>query len=194
MERMRRLLRWNERHELVKTGFLIVIVIVGTLGGYGTFMLAMGTTSPLVVVTSESMEPTFYRGDLLILQARTPEDIHLLDIVVYQDTTWHTDGPVVHRVVEIREENGTYYYITKGDNNDMPDPGERTYDEIVGVVVATIPWLGNVSLFLRTTVGFVTMIGIFFLILIVPEFACKSEESKEDESPTVASDSEQVIS
>jgi len=146
----------------------------------------MGTNSPLVVVTSESMEPTLYRGDLLILQAKLPEDIHLLDIVVYQDSSWHTDGPIVHRVIEIQEDNGTYYYITKGDNNAMQDPGERTYDEIVGVVVTTIPWLGNVSLFLRTSVGFVTMIAVFFVILIVPEFACKDEKDEpapESETP-----------
>ncbi|MDF1540995.1 MAG: signal peptidase I [Candidatus Thorarchaeota archaeon] len=178
METIRGKIRWNERSELAKTGFLLAIVVVGTLGGYGIFMLGMGTSSPLVVVTSESMETTLYRGDLLVLQARAPEDIHLGDIIVYLDTTWHTDGPIVHRVIEIQENNGTYYFITKGDNNSMPDPGERTYDEIVGVVVMTIPWLGNVSLFLRTTVGFATMAIIFFLILIVPEFACKDDEGE----------------
>ncbi len=178
MESIRGKLRWNERSELAKTVFLLTIVVVGTLGGYGIFMLSMGTSSPLVVVTSESMEPTLYRGDLLILQARAPEDIHLGDIIVYLDTTWHSDGPIVHRVIEIQEDNGTYYFITKGDNNSMQDPYERTPDEIVGVVVMTIPWLGNVSLFLRSTVGFATMIAIFFLILIVPEFVCKDEEDK----------------
>ena len=65
----------------------------------------------------------------------------------------------------------------------MQDPGERTYDEIVGVVVSTIPWLGNISLFLRTTVGFVTMIAIFFVILVVPEVACKKDEESEVVQP-----------
>ena len=179
METIRARLKWNERSEIAKTVFLLSIVVIGTLGGYGIFIMSMGTSSPLVVVTSESMEPTLYRGDLLILQAKAPEDIHLLDIVVYLDDTWHTTGPIVHRVIEIQEVDGVYYYYTKGDNNAMQDPGERTYDEIVGVVVSTIPWLGNISLFLRTTVGFVTMIAIFFVILIVPEVACKKEESED---------------
>jgi signal peptidase len=170
----------------MKTAFLLTIVVIGTLGGYGLFTLSMGTSSPLVVVTSESMEPTLYRGDLLILQARAPEDIHLNDIVVYQenDGSWH-DGPIVHRVVEIVEVEGEYFYYTKGDNNAMPDPNERTYDEIVGVVVATIPWLGNISLFLRTTTGFVTMIVIFAIILIVPELIGSDDEDEvEPDTPS----------
>ncbi|MFW9921482.1 MAG: signal peptidase I, partial [Candidatus Thorarchaeota archaeon] len=162
--------------------FLLAVVIGGTLTGYGIFMVVMGTTSPLVVVTSESMETTLYRGDLLVLQARAQEDIHLLDIVVYQDTVWHTDGPIVHRVVEIQIVNGTYYYYTKGDNNAMRDPGERTYDEIVGVVVGRIPAVGNVSLFLRTPEGFAIIIILFIVILVVPEFVCAKDE--EEQVPT----------
>ena len=181
MEKVRQKLRWNERSEWAKTAFLLLIVVGGTLGGYGLFMVAMGTTSPLVVVTSESMETTLYRGDLLILQARAQEDIHLLDIVVYQDTVWHTDGPIVHRVVEIEIINGTYYYYTKGDNNPMRDPGERTYDEIIGVVVGRIPAIGNISLFLRTPEGFAIIIILFIVILVVPEFVCSKEE---DDEPT----------
>ena len=176
MEKVRQRLRWNERSEWAKTAFLLAIVVGGTLGGYGLFMVAMGTTSPLVVVTSESMEPTMYRGDLLILQARAQEDIHLLDIVVYQDTVWHTDGPIVHRVVEIQIVNGTYYYYTQGDNNAMRDPGERTYDEIIGVVIGMIPAVGNISLFLRTPEGFAIVIVLFIIILVVPEFVCAKEE------------------
>ncbi|MFW9933803.1 MAG: signal peptidase I [Candidatus Thorarchaeota archaeon] len=182
MEKVRQKLRWNDRSEWAKTAFLLAVVIGGTLTGYGIFMVVMGTTSPLVVVTSESMETTLYRGDLLVLQARAQEDIHLLDIVVYQDTVWHTDGPIVHRVVEIQIVNGTYYYYTKGDNNAMRDPGERTYDEIVGVVVGRIPAVGNVSLFLRTPEGFAIIIILFIVILVVPEFVCAKDE--EEQVPT----------
>ncbi len=188
MESIQARLKWKQRSEMTKTAFLLAIVVIGTLGGYGIFMISMGTTSPLVVVTSESMEPNLYRGDLLILQAKAPEDIHLADIVVYQDTTWHTDGPIVHRVVEIQEVDGVYYYYTKGDNNAMRDPGERTYDEIVGVVVGRIPWIGNISLFLRTTIGFVTMIIIFFVILIVPEYVCQEDKEKTDKPDTPSED------
>lgn len=188
MEKIRTSLKWNQRSELFKTAFLLGIVVGGTLGSYGLFMVAMGTTTPVVVVTSQSMEPTIYKGDLLIVQKRAQEDIHLSEIVVYQDTSYHPEGPIVHRIVKIEEIDGVTYYTTKGDNNSGEDPGERTYEEIVGVVVVTIPWFGNVSLFLRTPAGFVVMAIIFIAILILPEFIGNDDEDEKEEGLEVETD------
>lgn len=172
MERIRKALKWNQHSELVKTLFLMLIVAGATFGGYGLFMLAMGTTSPLVVVTSQSMEPTLHVGDLAVVQRRAPDQIHLGDIVVYQDTTYMPGTAIIHRVMSIEVVNGTYYYTTQGDHNGSPDPGTRTYSEIVGVVVLIIPQLGNVSLFLRTPTGLLLVAAIFIAILFLPEVAC----------------------
>jgi signal peptidase len=187
MQRIRRALKWNQRSELLKTGILILVVVGATLGGYGFFMLAMGTTSPLVVVTSQSMLPTLHVGDLAVIQARAPDRIGLGDIVVYEDTTYMVGTAIIHRVTNIQVVNGTYYYTTKGDNNTSADPGTRTYSEIVGVVVLVIPELGNVSLFLRTPEGLLLIVAVFLAILLVPEAACKKGGSKEAESQTVKS-------
>lgn len=55
------------------------------------------TSSPIVVVTSESMEPVYHRGDVLFISNRNPS-IDLGDIVV----CWLEDRklPFVHRVIE----------------------------------------------------------------------------------------------
>jgi signal peptidase len=186
VELVRQILKWDERSELVKTVFLLVIVVVGTLGGYGLFMVAMGTTTPLVVVTSGSMIPTLEQGDLLILQGRAEGDIAVGDIIVFTETGH--DAPIVHRVVSIEEVEGEIRYFTKGDNNDYVDSGYRTYEDIVGVYVLKIPYLGHVSLFLKTTTGAVVAIILILLLLIVPEFVCKEEEEvverKEESSET----------
>ncbi|MGD9396680.1 MAG: signal peptidase I, partial [Candidatus Thorarchaeota archaeon] len=92
MERLRQKLKWNQWPEYGKTGFFVMIIAVATLGGYGIFMVAMGTSSPLVVVTSGSMEPTFERGHLLVLQSRAPQDIKVGDVVVYT-AVWHSQAP-----------------------------------------------------------------------------------------------------
>ena len=151
-----------------------------TLGGYGIFMAAMGTPSPLVVVTSESMSPTLERGHLLILQKQAPEEIHVGDIIVY-NADWHTQAPVVHRVDQIYEVENETRYRTKGDANSAIDPGYRVYDDIVGVVVFAIPYIGNITLFLQQP-GVLPVIVVFLIILmIIPEFLPKKDEEKEVE-------------
>ncbi|MHA1934726.1 MAG: signal peptidase I [Candidatus Thorarchaeota archaeon] len=182
MMRIRKRLKWSQRSEEAKTIILLAIVVLSTIAGYGVFMVVMGTTSPLVVVTSGSMEPTLYAGDLCIIQARADDQILLSDIIVYWDTTYHSDGPIIHRVVDIQIIDGEYFYYTKGDNNHFQDGGERTIDEVMGVVVATIPKLGHISLFLRTPPGWITIIIIFVLILVVPEFVCKNGNDKKSEN------------
>ncbi len=187
MEAVRQFLRWEERSELQKSLFILLVVAGVTLGGYGVFMLSMGTTTPMVVVTSESMVPVLQPGDLLVLQGRAPEQIHVGDIIVFQDNEWSTDAPIVHRVVEIEVIDGTYHFRTKGDANALPDPGTRTPDEIVGVVVARVPWVGNISMFLKTPLGIAVIVGLFLLILFVPSGAEAGEDNGGDvvdEPPT----------
>lgn len=181
MEKMQDALKWEQRSELVKTLFLLGIVALATFGGYGIFMFSMGTTTPLVVVTSESMEPALYPGDLLVLQGRPAEDIAVGDIIVYEDD-WYGDAPIVHRVISIEAEGGNYYYFTQGDNNAVADPGNRTYDEVVGVMVLRIPALGHVSLFLRTPLGIATTAVIFVLILVLPEYVCPEDKEDTDDN------------
>lgn len=185
MERGRQALKWNTRSEWFKIAILLLIVVGATLGGYGAFMVGMGTSSPLVVVTSYSMVPVLDRGDLLFLQGRTDGQINVGDIIVFQDTEWATNGPIVHRVIEIRDTEGTLEYITQGDANGHPDPYERTIDEIIGVVVWRIPVIGHLSLFLKTQEGIVFMVLLFIVILVVPEFVCKDEDEEElDKTPS----------
>ena len=61
--------------------------------------LALWTSSPVVVVLSGSMEPSMYRGDILLLHKTT--DIFVGDIVVYELD--NGDIPIVHRVSAIHE-------------------------------------------------------------------------------------------
>ncbi len=180
MERARRALKWNERSELVKTVFVILIIVGVTLGAFGAFALAMGTSSPLVVVESESMIPTLERGHLLVLQAQSPEAIDVGDIIVYT-AAWH-DKPIVHRVVERQLVGSEYRYFTQGDNNSVRDPGYRIYGDIVGVVILAIPYLGHVTLFLHEPYGIAIVIVVFVALFILPELLSKNK--KEEKKPS----------
>lgn len=188
MEKARQTLQWNKRSELTKTVFVIAIIVGVTLGGYGIFTIAMGTSNPLVVVESESMLPTLEIGHLLVLQARAPDQIQVGDIIVF-DASYH-EKPIVHRIVEIQNVTGELHYFTQGDNNNLRDPMYRVYEDIIGVVVFAIPYLGHVTLFLHQPYGFAIVLILFIALLILPEVFMKNKDEKESENPTESEEQE----
>ena len=113
------------------------------------------------VVVSGSMEPAFYRGDIVVVEKADflginefdPKDVQVGDVVVY-DAQWF-DQPVIHRVIDIKDVNGTTMYKIKGDNNNSPDPYYVTPSQIKEKVVTwgdnlvIIPKVGYLSLWLR---------------------------------------------
>lgn len=115
----------------------------------------------LSVVVSGSMEPAFYRGDIVVLQKAdffgirefNPDDLQIGDVVVY-DASWY-DEPVIHRIINITDINGTTMYVIKGDNNKAPDPYYVKSSQIKQKVVSfgdnllVIPKIGYLSIWLR---------------------------------------------
>ena len=115
----------------------------------------------LNVVVSGSMEPAFYRGDIVLVEKAdflginefNVSDVQVGDVVVY-DAAWF-DQPVIHRIINITDINGTTMYVIKGDNNKSPDPYYVTPDQIKEKVVTygdnlvVIPKIGYLSLWLR---------------------------------------------
>lgn len=146
----------------------VILVVFITLSGYVVFALAMGTSTPLVVVTSGSMQPALHRGDLLVIQARSEDQINVDDIVVY-NADW-LDTPIVHRVIEIIEDtDDERLFKTKGDYNYNNDSGYRVIDDIIGVVILTIPFVGHISLFIQTIEGKIIVFAIILLLVVGPE-------------------------
>ena len=63
-------------------------------------MLWTGSESPIVVVLSGSMEPAFYRGDILFLTLGNAP-VRTGEIIVYN--LENRDIPIVHRVIQVHE-------------------------------------------------------------------------------------------
>ncbi|GBE83536.1 hypothetical protein BKA93DRAFT_728607 [Sparassis latifolia] len=125
--------------------------------------LVTNTESPIVVVLSGSMEPAFYRGDLLFLTNPANQRYQTGDITVYKVPG--ADIPIVHRVLEthdvVSRKKGyvaasplarDQLLLTKGDNNNVDDLElyqglewlER--DHIVGKVRGFLPYVGYVTI------------------------------------------------
>ena len=93
------------------------------------------------------------KADLLGIQEFNPKDVQVGDIVVY-NAKWFNQ-PVIHRIIDSKEINGTTVYEIKGDNNNRSDPYYVTADQIQARVLkwgdnpVVIPKVGYLSLWLR---------------------------------------------
>jgi signal peptidase len=114
------------------------------------------------VVVSGSMEPVFYRGDVVVIEKAdflgiheiNPADLKVGDIVIY-NAVWFPE-PVIHRIIATGTAiNGSQYYITKGDNNQIQDPDPVFDNQIVAKVVTigntpfVIPKVGYITIWIR---------------------------------------------
>ncbi|MCX6814135.1 MAG: signal peptidase I [Candidatus Aenigmarchaeota archaeon] len=119
--------------------FYIIIGVLLALGINWGLAFALNTDMPVVAVESNSMVPTFSRGDILILQGIPGEQIKVGDIIVFSPGPQQT--PVVHRIIEVNPD-GTFQ--TKGDNNNGQLPFEKSIEpsQIHGKTILIIPYLG----------------------------------------------------
>lgn len=97
-------LAWLRRQSIrgLLAQFLTVLTVLSTsLALYKGLSCVVDSESPVVVVLSGSMEPAFYRGDLLLLSMPS-EKLKVGDIVVYN--TVYGGTPIVHRILETHDE------------------------------------------------------------------------------------------
>lgn len=91
-------------------------------------------------VISGSMEPTIKVGSLLYVREENVEEIKEEDIIAFYSSV--EEGSIItHRVVKNNIVSGAFR--TKGDANDTEDPTPVPYENFIGKVVLTIPYIGQ---------------------------------------------------
>jgi len=161
-EELKTLRKLGFRHLLLQT-LNFASVLASGLMIYKGLGLITNTESPIVVVLSGSMEPAFYRGDILFLINPPNKRYEIGDITVYKIPG--QDIPIVHRILEthdvVKVVNGVreakplpenQLLLTKGDNNYLDDVElyqgldwlERKH--IVGKVRGFLPYVGYVTI------------------------------------------------
>ncbi|AFK22219.1 signal peptidase I [Pyrococcus sp. ST04] len=149
--------------EKVKEIVSTLLVIIVTLSIYFGLKVVLHTSSPLVVVVSGSMEPVFYRGDIVVLKGVRPEEVKVGDVVVYKSPI--ARYPIIHRVrkIEVVNINGRneLCFVTWGDHNPVPDIYPTPYgildcvpaDAIEAKALLVIPKIGIISIKVRELFG-----------------------------------------
>ena len=134
---------------------VIMIMLIAVM-----FVPKIFKISPYVVV-SESMEPTYSKGDLIYVKNDT-SDIKNGDVI-----TFYTDKDtiVTHRVTEINVSDHTY--TTKGDANQTDDPRPVSMGNVIGRPVFSVPKLGILADALSGRTGKIMYAGIIIILLLL---------------------------
>lgn len=188
------------KNDYFKTGIAIVLMVVIIVGFFFGMQLVLGAAVPVRVVESGSMcvsfdgrcdgwshifDQTLHVGDIIVIQQVNPTDLNAnypnSDIIVYRNPNGVT--PIVHRIVEKQEINGTLYFKTKGDGNgpvtwpavpnyydNIPDSRGVPQNLIEGKVILRIPWFGWITLFMRGNFWALPVVIGLILLLVVIEF------------------------
>jgi len=130
---LRRILGW----------IVYLAVVAGLIYGIPRGLSAwLNTDTPIAAITSGSMWPALKKGDLILIQAVSKDELKVGDIVVYANEK----GFTIHRIIELKDET----LVTKGDANNIQDLPVK-YEDVKGRTLTLgskplrIPKLGLLS-------------------------------------------------
>lgn len=156
----------------------ILMVVLLALAAVLIVPVILGYTE-LAVLTG-SMQPTIPVGSLIYVKEVEPSNLQVGDVVTYQ---LEGDTMVTHRVVETNPDEG--YLVTQGDANEDPD-GQITFGRIVGKMDFHLPYLGYISMNIRTKTGVFAICGTLIAIILltfIPEIFSGDEEEEKKTKP-----------
>ena len=150
-----------------------IIILVAALYAFTTLATHEdGSVSDIagftpLAVQSDSMAPTFNKGDLIVIQKCDTSKLEVGDIVTFHTIIDNEYALNTHRIAAIDEVNGMRSFTTKGDNNDVADTHIISDGDIVGKYVFALPQMGKVMDFLSSSMGFLIVIVLPMLLFFI---------------------------
>ena len=118
------------------SGYLVAILLMVFAG-----LSFTGNVKARIVLTG-SMAPAINTGDVIVTVPITTKVPQTDDVIAYQAKRFNGENVAVfsHRIIGGDIENG---FIMKGDANKSPDPQKPKAEDILGVVIFAIPFIGK---------------------------------------------------
>lgn len=136
-------------------GFLVVLMIFS--------VLSFGGVIKARVVLTESMTPLIKPGDVVVTTPVSRKEPEIGEIVTYIAKRFDGSpvGTFTHRIIGGNKEEG---FIVKGDNNPSPDVQRPKYEDIAGVLLFTIPFIGSLMTPRSLAILIPTLFGIWLVV------------------------------
>ena len=136
-------IRKKQEYFSAKIIYAVTLILCITLV---CFMLGLFRYEPITML-SNSMFPSFSRGDVVIYKKMSDSElknISINSIIIYTIG----DQNIAHRVINMIQKNDNVLYQTKGDYNNAPDINLVGIDQIKGVYIFHIKYIGFPSVWL----------------------------------------------
>ena len=144
--------------------FLVIMTAPGKvpqIGGYTVLRVVTG-----------SMAPTLGTDTLIVVRKTEPAEVKEGDIISFYSSDPALEGAVnTHRVLSIREEDGIYYYTTKGDANNVADSYEASSVYLIGTVCFSSYVMGKLARLLANPLIFIPVILIPLAVILICDIA-----------------------
>jgi len=86
---------------------------------------------------TNSMDPVIdYGANAIHVVPKSEDELEIGDIVAYESS--FTDSTVIHRIIDIGQDEQGIYFVLKGDNNPQPDPEKVRFSQVRRILVAVI--------------------------------------------------------
>lgn len=126
----------------------------------------------IYTIVSPSMTPNINVYDVVVnIRPEHPDEVEIGDIITYKSTAATSEGmTITHRVVAKEQlPDGTYEYMTQGDNNSEPDSVYVTFNNIIGKEIITIPKVGHLQFLIANQKGWLFLLLIPIAIYLLKE-------------------------
>lgn len=135
--------------------FLVVLMVFS--------ILSFGGVIKARVVLTESMTPLIKPGDVVVTTPVSRKEPVVGDIVTYVAKRFDGSpvGTFTHRIIGGDKDVG---FVVKGDNNPAPDVQSPKYEDIAGVLIFTIPFIGTLMTPRSLAILIPTLFGIWLVV------------------------------
>ncbi len=148
---------------LLGTLLLIIVILASVplalprLAGYQVYHVISG-----------SMEPTIPIGSLVLVKPQEASEVLEGDIIAYSSKT-DAGAIITHRVVENQVAAGRL--VTKGDANEDNDINSVEYEQFLGKITFSIPYLGMILQGAASTSGKVAAVCLIIIAVLLHSIA-----------------------
>lgn len=151
----------SRRLRLLSYAVLAILLAIAVLVATATLPVLFGYHT--YVVNGGSMEPSLKSGSVAVARATSPFALEVGDIIARRESP---DGPaVLHRIARITDDDIGRLLYTQGDANRTADPEPIMLLGTGDKVIYSVPYVGYILNFGRSTPGLVLLLGAPLVLL-----------------------------